>query len=150
MRSLQDKKDLQVLFEDLGKREIAEESTSVWLNPIVLVKKKTGKLRFCIDFRKLDSLAELDQYRIPKISELLATLHDQKYFSTIDLKNGFFQIDINKCHREKTVFHTGTRFMQFVKMPQGFKNSPGVFQRVMDYVLKDIIGQGYLVYLMIF
>jgi hypothetical protein len=100
----------------------------VWLNPVVLTRKKNGALRFCIDFRKLNDLVNLDEFEIPKIQEMIGTLREMRYFSSIDLKDGFFQVPIKKEHREKTAFHTGKRLMQFTKMPQGFKNSPLFFK----------------------
>jgi hypothetical protein len=63
-----------------------------------------------------------------------------KYFTTIDLKDGFFQVPINEPDKEKTAFHTGTRLMQFTKMPQGYKNSPAIFQRMMNLILCDVIN----------
>lgn len=67
-------------------------------------------------------------------------LRDKRRFSLIDLKDGFFQIEIEPKDRKKTAFFTGTR-MQFKRMPQGFKNSPGIFQRVMNHVLEGYIGE---------
>lgn len=64
----------------------------------------------------------------------------------MDLKDGFFQVDIRPEDREKTTFSTGERLMQFKKMPQGYKNSPGVFQRAMTIVLEGLIGTACLIY----
>ena len=147
LRSLQDKKDLKKLTDELEKAGILEESTSMWLNPVVLVRKKAGKVRFCIDFRRLNDLVTQDNYEIPRITELMSQLRDQRYFTGIDLKDGFFQISVNPEDRSKTAFYTGSRLLQFKKMPQGFKNSPAVFQRSMDYVMKGLIGKGCIVYI---
>jgi hypothetical protein len=70
-----------------------------------------------------------------------------EYFSLIDLKDGFFQIPIKSEDRPKTTFYTGKKLMQFKRMPQGFKNSPAVFQRAMNMILGDIIGNGCVVYI---
>ena len=147
IRNRQDKKEFIDLVEDLERRGIVEPSRSLWLNPIVLQRKKNGTLRFCVDFRKLNDIIELDGYEIPKIQEIISTLRDYKYFSVIDLKDGFFQINIKPEDREKTTFYTGERLMQFRKMPQGYKNSPGVFQRAMTVVLEGLIGPVCQVYI---
>jgi hypothetical protein len=129
IKSLADKQDFQRLTRELEDEGVIEESNSLWMNPVVLVRKKNGELRFCIDFRKLNDLVDLDHYEIPKISELLGLLRDAKIFTLIDLKNGFFNIDLAEKDREKTTFFTGTRMMQFKRMPQGFKNSPDILKR---------------------
>ena len=88
-----------------------------------------------MDLRRLNDLVELDEYHMPRIEELMTQLHGMKYFTTIDLKDGYFQIPIKTEDREKTSFFTGSRHMQFKKMPQGFKNSPAIFQKAMNIVL---------------
>lgn len=134
-------------MQKLEKNGVIEPSISAWLNPVVLTRKKNGNLRFCVDFRRLNDLVDLDSFELPRINELFITLRDMKYFSLIDLKDGYFQVEINKSDREKTAFFTGNKLMQFKKMPQGFKNSPAVFQRVMSHILKDYIGKICLCYI---
>jgi uncharacterized membrane protein YfbV (UPF0208 family) len=107
---------------------------------VVIVRKKSGAIRFWVDFRRLNDLVDLDRYEIPKISTIISQLRDMKYFTTIDLEDGFFQVEINPSDKEKTAFFTGNRLMQFTRMPQGFKNSPAIFQRTMNIVLKDLLG----------
>ncbi|MGL5708136.1 MAG: reverse transcriptase domain-containing protein [Aeromonas sp.] len=147
IKSLKDKLDFQEMISELEKKGVVEESTSQWLNPVVLVRKKNGSLRFCMDFRKLNEAVELDHYEIPRINQLVTSLRDQKYFSSIDLKDGFYHIDIVPTDRCKTAFYTGKKLMQFKKMPQGYKNSPATFQRAMDYIFKDIINEICIVYI---
>ena len=116
------------LVNDLEQRGIVEPSKSTWLNPVVLVEKKSGEMRFCVDFRRLNKLVRLDGYELPNIQQLISKLGGKKWFTVIDLKDGFFQIPIEHKDKEKTTFFTGTRLMQFRKMPQGFKNSPAIFK----------------------
>lgn len=139
IRRKKDFEEFQELVERLEQQGIVEPSQSRWLNPVVLVRKKTGALRFCVDFRRLNDLVEIDGYPLPKIQTLISSLKGQKIFSVIDLKDGFFQVDINEEDKVKTAFYTGKRLMQFRKMPQGYKNSPSVFQRVMTLVLESLI-----------
>jgi hypothetical protein len=145
-KSLKDKQDFEALVADLEEKRIIEPSKSAWLNPVVLTRNKSGELRFCVDFRRLNNLVELDEFTIPKISELIWMLRGKKYFTKIDLKDGFFHVPIKKSDKEKTAFHTGKRLMQFTRMPQGYKNSPAIFQRMINLILGDIIGTKCLVY----
>jgi hypothetical protein len=147
IRSWKDKKDFESLIKDLEERKIIESSKSNWLNPVVLTRKKNGELRFCVDFRRLNKLVKLDEFQIPKIDELIATLRGKSYFTTIDLKDGFFQVPIKEADKIKTAFYTGSRLMQFTRMPQGFKNSPAIFQRMMSQIFSDLIGKKCLVYI---
>lgn len=120
IRSYQDKIEFDKLVDELEKKGIVEKNTSTWLNPVVLVRKSNGSLRFCMDFRRLNDEVELDRFALPKISELIHSLHGKKIFTTIDLEDGFFQIPIAECDKEKTTFYTGRRLMQFTRMPQGY------------------------------
>lgn len=147
IRRYKDKVEFEELINKLEKDGIVEESQSSWCHPVVLTRKKSGSLRFCVDFRKLNDVVELDGFELPKISEIINTLRGQEYFTKIDLKDGFFQIDIKDSDKEKTAFFTGKRLMQFCKMPQGYKNSPAIFQRVMLLVLKGLVGEICLVYI---
>lgn len=139
IRTLQDKRDFEKLVQDLEKKGIIEESNSSWLNPVVLVRKKTGEFRFCVDFRRLNDIVDLDGFEILKIQELISLLHRKSYFTSIDLKDGFFQIPIREEDKVKTAFYAGKRLMQFRKMPQGFKNSSAIFQRAMQLILSDLL-----------
>jgi hypothetical protein len=100
-----------------------------------------------LDLRRLNDIVVLDEFEIPKISELIHQLHGMKYFTRIDLKDGFFQVKIEKEDCQKTAFFTGNRLMQFTCMPQGYKNSPAIFQRCMSIVLQDLLGLCCLVYI---
>lgn len=113
----------------------------------MLTRKKSGDLRFCVDFRRLNDLVNLDEFEIPRINELLNELHDKKFFTLIDLKDGFFQIKIAEEDRKKTAFYTGKKLMQFACMPQGYKNSPAIFQRAMNIIFQDLIDRICLIYI---
>lgn len=148
IRSKKEREEFRELVDDLQRRRIVEPSQSLWLNPVVLRRKKNGELRFCVDLRRINDLVPLDGYSQPKITELIAELRGHKWFSTLDLKDGYFQVPIRKEDREKTTFDDGSgRLMQFTRMPQGYKNSSGIFQRVMNIVLQGLIGKSCLVYL---
>jgi hypothetical protein len=140
IKSFKDKQEFQKLLKEYEENDIIEPSKSSWCNPVVLVRKKSGALRFCVDFRRLNDLVESDSFELPRINELFINLRNMKYFSVIDLKDGFFQIPIAVEDREKTTFFTGNSLKQFKKMPQGYKNSPAIFQRAINLVLDGLIG----------
>lgn len=135
------------MLEELKANDVIEESKSSWSNPVVLARKTNGKLRFCVDFRKLNQIVELDQFQIPRINELISYLSGAKYFTLIDLKDGFFQIPIRQEDRMKTAFYSGDKLYQFKKMPQGYKNSPAIFQKAMSIMFSEVIGNGCLIYI---
>ncbi|KAG0435658.1 Retrovirus-related Pol polyprotein from transposon 17.6 [Dictyocoela muelleri] len=142
------KKILQKLTDELEKEGVVEPSKSLWCHPVVVVEKKDGKHRFTLDLTRLNDLVTLDEFEIPKIQEIIHSLHDAKYFSVVDLKDGFFQVPIRQQDKEKIAYlDANNRLMQFRKMPQGFKNSPAIFQRGIYLILKEFIGNKCFVYI---
>ena len=143
-----DREDFKVLIKELEDAGRVEPSTSQWLNPVLLTRKKTGKLRFCLDLRRLNDLVDLDEFALPNITEVIRSLGNQSVFSVIDLKDGFWQVPLKEEDRSKTAFlDARNRLMQFTRMPQGFKNSPAIFQRGMHIILQDMIGSCCFCYL---
>lgn len=126
---------------------VIEPSYSPWASPVVLVNKKDGTTRFCVDYRKVNSITTKDNYPLPRIQDLVESLSKAKHFSTIDLQSGFWQIDVKEEDREKTAFVTKEGLYQFKKMPFGLCNAPGTFQRLMDRVLDHKHRSYALVYL---
>ncbi|KRH92946.1 LTR retrotransposon, partial [Pseudoloma neurophilia] len=146
--SEKDKEDFKKLLSEFERKGIVEESSSLWLNPVTLARKKDGSLRFCLDLRRLNSLVELDEFVIPNIQDMVRSLSDHEYFSVLDLKDGYFQVDLAVKDRQKTAFiDPDGRLMHFTKMPQGFKNSPAIFQRGMQMALKNLLNRKCMSYL---
>jgi len=125
----------------------SSESPSPWASPVVLVRKKNGKLRFCVDYRKLNSITKKDAYPLPRIQEMLNTLAGSQWFSTLDLASGYWQVLMDKQDREKTAFITKYGTYEFNVMPFGLCNAPATFQRLMDRVYKGIAWKFVVVYL---
>jgi hypothetical protein len=134
-------------IEAMKSKGIIQESSSPWASPIVLVPKNNGKLRMCIDYRKLNKATKKDSYPLPVIDEVLAMLGKAKWFSSIDLASGYWQIKVKEEDREKTAFITKYGIYEFTVMPFGLCNAPATFQRLMDKVLRPYIGRIALVYL---
>ena len=129
-----------VRHEQLKKMQemgVIQPSNSPWASPIVLVCKKDGSLRFCIDYRKLNAVTKADTFPLPRIDDLLDQLGKSKYFSTLDLAAGYWLIPVHPDSQEKTAFVTHRGLYQFRVMPFGLRNAPAAFQRLMQHVLMD-------------
>ncbi len=117
---------------------IIKPSNSPWASPIVLVRKKNGTLRFCVDYRKLNAVTRADTFPLPRIDDLLDQLGCSKYFSTLDLAAGYWQIPLCPESQDKSAFVTHQGLYQFQVMPFGLRNAPAVFQRMMQRVLMGL------------
>ncbi|KAF6216167.1 hypothetical protein GE061_000506 [Apolygus lucorum] len=134
--------EVEKLVEEMEANGVIEPSLSPWASPIVLVKKKDGSTRFCIDYRKLNSVTKRDSHPMPRIAELVGALEGSIWFSTLDLQSGYWQIPMAPCDKEKTAFCTPRGLWQFKVMPFGLCNAPSTFQRAMGGVLRNEIRSG--------
>ena len=117
-------------------------------SPVVLIRKPNGKIRFCIDFRKLNSRTKKDAYALPRISEMFDSLHGAKWFSCLDIKSAYWQVEVEEEDKEKTVFTVGSLgFYECNRMPFGLSNAPATFQRLMENCFGDMNMQSCLIYL---
>ena len=125
-------------IERMLKRGIVEPSSSPWSSNVVLVTKKDGGARFCVDYRVLNSLTKKDAYPLAPVSECLDSLAGSKWFSTMDLNSGFWQVGLEKNSRECTAFSTSMELFHFTVMPFGLVNSPSTFSRLMGTIFRDL------------
>ncbi|GFT08021.1 hypothetical protein TNCV_2589441 [Trichonephila clavipes] len=129
----------RIIHEEVQKmldEGIVQPSESPWSSPVVLVRKKDGSWRFCVDYRKLNSVTKKDVYPLPRIDDTLDCLKGAKFFSSMDLRSGYWQIEIDEADREKTAFITPEGLYEFKAMPFGLCNAPATFERMMDNLLR--------------
>ena len=135
------------MVAEMEVRGVIQPSVSPWASPIVLVPKKDGSTRFCVDYRRLNAITRKDVYPLPRIDDILDTLGQSKYFSTLDLSAGYWQIELDPKSKEKSAFTTHCGLFEFNRMPFGLCNAPATFQRLMQSVLAGLEGRICFVYI---
>ena len=126
-------------ISEMAKRGVIRESKSPWASPILLADKKNGKVRFCIDYRRLNKITTQDAYPLPKMQDILRVLDNASYFSTIDLTDAFWSIKVRDEDIEKTAFSCRHGLWEFVSMPFGLTNAPATQQRFIEAVLNGLL-----------
>jgi len=134
-------------LQELQDKDIIQPSTSPYSSPIVLVRKKTGDLRMCVDYRKLNANTRKDAYPLPRVEESLDALADSKWYTSLDLAAGYHQVAMDERDQYKTAFTTPFGLYEFKKMPFGLCTAPATFQRLMQSGMNDLMFQVLLVYL---
>jgi len=126
---------------------VIEPAQSEWASPVVIVTKKDGSPRFCVDYRKLNAVTIRDSYPLPRMDDCIDSLGDARIFTTLDCNSGYWQIPIAEEDRDKTAFISHAGAWQFKRMPFGLTNAPATFQRALDILLAGVKWQFCLVYL---
>lgn len=134
-------------IEDLLKRGFIEPAGGAWSSPVVLVRKKDGSWRFCIDYRRLNAVTRQDAYPLPRIDESLDALSGSKFFSTLDLVSGYWQVPLDADAQEKSAFSTRGGLWKWKVLPFGLTSAPATFQRLMEKVLQGLHWKTVLLYL---
>lgn len=118
---------------------IIRRSESPWTSNVVLCRKKNGDLRMCVDYRQLNARTIKDAYALPRIEEILDSLGGNSYFSVLDMKSGYHQVELFEDHKQRTAFTVGPLgFFEYNRMPFGLANAPATYQRLMENCLGDL------------
>lgn len=134
-------------LEWLLENKIVRPSSSPWSSPIVLVKKKNGAMRMCVDYRRLNAVTTKDTFPLPRMDETLDSLANCTIFSTLDLYSGYHQVSLAEEDVAKSAFSTHKGLYEYLRMPFGLCSAPATFQRLMSVVLNGMIGDQCFVYL---
>jgi len=111
-------------LESMQEAGIIEPSSSPWSSPVVMVRKKDSSLRFCVDYQELNKVTRKDTYPLPRVDDLLDQIGQSKFFTTLNLASGYWQIRVEPSSREKTAFVTPHGLFQFRVMSFGLTNDP--------------------------
>ena len=135
-------------IKTMAENGIIEPSYGPWSSPIVMVAKKDGSVRFCCDYRKLNLVTLKDSQPLPRVDDTFDALNFSSWYSTVDMRQGFWQVRVAESDRPKTAFSIpGSGLWQFVCMPFGLANSPQTFERLVEKVLSGLSWKICLVYL---
>ncbi|KAG1933989.1 interleukin-1 receptor accessory protein-like 1-A [Pimephales promelas] len=139
--------EVKAHIKSLLEQNVIRESCSPYSSPIVIVKKKDGSIRMCVDYRQLNAKTRRDSYPLPRIEESLDALSGACWFSTLDLASGYNQVAVAEKDKQKTAFCTPFGLFEYNRLPYGLSNGPSTFQRLMERIFSDESFQSVLLYL---
>ncbi|XP_058840874.1 uncharacterized protein LOC131696346 [Topomyia yanbarensis] len=140
-----ERKEQNKIVNDLLAKGIIRESESPYTSRVVLTRKKNGEYRLCVNYKPLNRLFERNHYPLPIIEDQISRLQGRKYFTSLDMKNGFYHVDIAEDSKKYTSFITESGQYEFNKLPFGYANSPSIFARYVSKVLDPFIKSGEIV-----
>ena len=137
----------KVHLNSLIESGVIRPSASAWASPPVLIRKKDGKVRYCIDYRALNNVTVKDAFPLPNIEECLDVLEGTEFFNTVDMSSGYYQIELPEEDMHKTAFITRYGLFEYQRMPFGLCNAHATFQRAMTLILRGLTWEHVLAYL---
>ena len=139
--------EIERQVENLLQRSVVKKSNSPWSSPVVLVTKKDGSQRFCVDYRLVNTATVKDAYPLPRIDDSLSALSGAKWVSTLDLASGYWQVPMDPASSYKAAFVTTSGLYEWTVMPFGLTSSPSTFERLMELILAGLRFETCLIYL---
>ncbi|MBJ5594241.1 RNA-directed DNA polymerase, partial [Salmonella enterica subsp. enterica serovar Typhimurium] len=141
------REEVDSLIDEMKRQDVIEPSSNPWASPVVLVRKKDGSTRFWVDYRRLNDITKKDSYPLPRIDDTLDRLSGAEWFSTLDLRSGYWQVSVHPDDKEKTAFTTGSGLWQFKVGPFVLCNAPATFERLMERTLVGLAPEICMVYI---
>ncbi len=135
------------ILQEMLDADVVEPSISPWASPVCLVKKPDGTYRFCIDYRRVNAVSRKDAYPVPDIHDAFDSLRGARYFATLDLLSGYWQLGMTERAKERSAFCTRSGLFQFKRMPFGLSGAPSTFCRLMQIVLAGLLWSICLCYI---
>ena len=135
------------ILDDMLATGVIEPSVSPWASPVTMVKKKDGTFRFCIDYRRVNAVTKKDAFPVPDIHDAFDSLRGARYFCTLDLFSGYWQVGLTERAKERSAFCTRRGLFHFTRLPFGMTGAPSTFCRLMSCVLTDLQWKICLAYL---
>jgi hypothetical protein len=135
------------MVEEMLSEGIVVPSNSPWCANTVLVRKKDGSARFCVDYRALNTITVKDAFPLPRIDDTLDALSGAVYFSTLDMRSGYWQVKLRDEDRARPAFAAGGNLYEFTIMPFGVTRGVATFSRIMKYAMVGLTWVGCLVFL---
>ncbi|UYV66076.1 K02A2.6-like, partial [Cordylochernes scorpioides] len=141
-RPLKEYEEIAEQVKELLEHKLIRTSDSPWAFPVVMVPKKDGNKRMCIDYRRLNEITLDDRQPLPHIQDMFDRLHGSRFFSTLDVAWGYWQIEMDPQSIQKTAFVTNDGHYEFLMMPFGLKNAASTFQRIIQHILGELLWKG--------
>jgi len=145
--SPKEREEMHTRVQYLLEQKMVDPSTSQYGAPVIFAEKPDGSLRMCINYKGLNSVTFRDRFPLPNMKDVVDKLQGSSWFTSMDVLNGFWQVQIGEKERHKTAFQTHEGSFEWRVLPMGLMNAPGTFQRIMNSVLKKYLGKICLVYI---